>query len=77
MVVIGGYPRIEGSTVILSNTAPAETVEPGEESDPGPDALTQTQIALVELAETEAAHDLENKLALAELADMIEDTSNG
>lgn len=42
-----------------------------------PDALTQTQLALAELAETEAAHDLENKLALAELADMIGGTSNG
>src|SRR5574344_596076 len=36
-----------------------------------PDALTQTHIALAELAETESAHDLENKLALAELAETI------
>ncbi len=35
------------------------------------DAVTQTQIALAELAEVEAAHDLENKLALAELAEVL------
>ena len=40
-------------------------------------AVTQTQLALAELAETESAHDLENKLALAELAEMIGGTSNG
>ncbi len=34
-------------------------------------AITQTQIALAELAEAEAAHDLENKLALAELAEAL------
>ncbi len=31
--------------------------------------ITQMQLALAELAEAEAAHDLENKLALAELAE--------
>ena len=44
---------------------------------PEPDATTQTQLALAELAETEAAHDIENKLALAELAEMIGGTANG
>src|SRR5574344_2197904 len=42
-----------------------------------PDALTQAQIALAGLAETESAHDIENKLALAELAETIGGTSNG
>jgi len=65
------HPRIEGNTIILSNTAPVEPVESGEKTDQGPDILTQTQIAFAELAETESAHDLENKLALAELAEMI------
>lgn len=44
---------------------------------PEPDTITQTQIALAELAEAEAAHDLENKLAIAELAEMMGGTSNG
>src|SRR5574344_1243867 len=42
-----------------------------------PDPVTQAQIALAELAETESAHDIENKLALAELAETIGGTSNG
>ncbi len=42
-----------------------------------PDTITQTQIALAELAETEATHDLENKLALTELAEMIGGTLDG
>ena len=48
------------------------------EPDPTPaqrDPITQTQLALAELAETESAHDLENKLALAELAEMIGGTN--
>ena len=35
------------------------------------------QLALAELAETESAHDIENKLALAELAETIGGTTNG
>ena len=48
-----------------------------EPTPPEPDAITQTQLALAEMAETEAARDLENKLALAELAEMIGGTSIG
>lgn len=45
---------------------------------PEPDALTQTQLAVAELAEAEAAHDLENKLAIAELAEtLLGGTNNG
>lgn len=57
----------------------SKTFSQPEITTPGlePDALTQTQLALAELAETEAAHDLENKLALAELAEMIGGISNG
>lgn len=45
---------------------------------PEPDALTQTQLAVAELAEAEAAHDLENKLAIAELAEtLLGGMSNG
>jgi len=45
---------------------------------PEPDALTQTQLAVAELAETESAHDLENKLAIAELAEtLLGGTNNG
>ena len=47
--------------------------DPPAEIDP----VTQTQLALAELAETESAHDLENKLALAELAETIGGTTNG
>ena len=35
------------------------------------DGMTQLRLALAELAEAEAAHDLENKLALAELAEAM------
>ena len=66
---------MDGTTLVLTNTPVPDPVVP--EEDPEPDALTQTQLALAELAETEAAHDLENKLALAELAEMMGGTSNG
>jgi len=41
------------------------------ETESEPDTLTQTQIAIAELAEVEAAHNLENKLAIAELAETL------
>lgn len=66
--------EMDGQTVVsmTAGTMPTPDPTPAE-----PDPITQTQIALAELAETESAHDIENKLALAELAEMIGGTSNG
>jgi len=50
-------------------SAPTEDTTTETESEP--DTLTQTQIAIAELAEAEAAHNLENKLAIAELAETL------
>lgn len=76
---VADYARhtIDGTVLVLTNEP-----EPVPEDDPPPstepDALTQTQLAVSELAETEAAHDLENKLAIAELAEtLLGGTSNG
>jgi len=55
---------------------PSASVELAEEAELFA-ARTMAQIALAELVETESAHDLENKLALAELAETIGGTSNG
>lgn len=63
---IGALPYYTGAAIGASYDPPVQI-----------DPVTQTQLALAELAETESAHDLENKLALAELAEMIGGTSNG
>jgi hypothetical protein len=55
---------------------PSASIEPVEDVELFA-AKASSQIALAELAETESAHDLENKLALAELAETIGGTSNG
>ena len=55
---------------------PSASIEPAEEVELFA-VKTTAEIALAERAETESAHDLENKLALAELAEMIGGTSNG
>ena len=53
---------------------PSASVELAEEDELFA-ARTAAEIALAELAETEATHDLENKLALAELAETIGGTN--
>ena len=66
--------EVDGQMVVsmAAGTMPEPDPTPAQ-----PAPVTQTQLALAELAETESAHDLENKLALAELAEMIGGTSNG
>jgi hypothetical protein len=54
---------------VITAVAPGE--RPAEDPAPQPDDLTQIQLAVAELAETEARHDRENKLALAELAEAL------
>ena len=64
--------EVDGQTVVNMTAG----VMPGPDPTPSePDPITQTQLALAELAETESAHDIENKLALAELAEMIGGTN--
>jgi len=53
---------------------PSASIEPVEEAELFA-ARTAAEIALAELAETESAHDIENKLALAELAETIGGTN--
>lgn len=83
-IIPGTFPFVNITTdngVVTAMTANQEAYDAAiaaqRDQDSQPDAMTQTQIALAELAETESAHDLENKLALAELAEMIGGTSNG
>ena len=53
---------------------PSASIEPVEEAELFA-AKAPSQLALAELAETESAHDIENKLALAELAETIGGTN--
>jgi len=64
---IDGVPTIKNW---VAGTIPEPDPTPAQ-----PDPTAQIQLALAELAETESAHDLENKLALAELAEMIGGTN--
>ncbi len=70
---VADYLRTVIGANALTLTNEPEAVEP-DTTDTGatePDTLTQIQLAVAELAETEAAHDLENKVAIAELAEAM------
>lgn len=81
-IISGTFPFVNITTdngIVTTMTANQEAYDAAiaeqQKQPTQPNAMTQTQIALAELAETEAAHDLENKLALAELAELIGGTN--